>query len=412
MFKKKILFIFIIMFVFMFIDIKGVRAISGLYCIYDDGAVSAPYTMLVQDSSGGCSVYERNLLGTTDDYISYDTFGWELKSNYCMNSGDEYYYIPSAVDMSSGSAKYIGFSKCPAYYNKLSTKQFSDSKSDGLDYGLIANGSFSGKSDGLQIALMGDINSYKIDENNYSFDNFKKQWVLNPESDGYTQSCLYSSGNSNDNFGTIQMDINFQNKKVRISGVSYVQGSFSKLNSFHTNYSFSTIEKYYNGTCPLELYATYEAAHNNPTDYNMLFFSNINKPSSLNLLGASKNLLSYNLTNSSPKVDFSKINIKKNTVTIENCNDIFGEELLKILHDAVNLVKILVPLILIALGIVDFAKAVFGSKEDDMKKSASRFIKRVIIAIVIFFIPSFLNVILTIAHSIWGNIDPSLCGII
>ena len=86
--------------------------------------------------------------------------------------------------------------------------------------------------------------------------------------------------------------------------------------------------------------------------------------------------------------------------------------MLKILHDAVNLVKILVPLILIALGIVDFAKAVFGSKEDDMKKSASRFIKRVIIAIVIFFIPSFLNVILTIAHSIWGNIDPSLCGII
>lgn len=394
------------MFVFMFIDIKGVWAVSGLYCIYDDG-VSAPYTMLVQDSSGGCSVYERNRLGTKDDYISYDTFGWELLSDDCSSN----YSIPSALVVSSSNVSYVGFSKCPSYYIS-STNSFVNDSLSVFDRKLLANGSFNGKSNGLQIASMGDVNSYKIDENNYSFDNFKKQWVLNPESDGYTQSCLYSYGNSNDNFGTIQMDINFQNKKVRISGVSYVQGSFSKLNSFHTNYSFSTIEKYYNGTCPLELYATYEAAGNNATVYNMLFFSNINNPNSLDLHGVSKNLLSYNLTNSSPDVDFSKINIKKNTVTIENCNDIFGEDLLKILHDAVNLVKILVPLILIALGIVDFAKAVFGSKEDDMKKSASRFIKRVIIAIVIFFIPSFLNVILTIAHSIWGNIDPSLCGII
>ena len=72
----------------------------------------------------------------------------------------------------------------------------------------------------------------------------------------------------------------------------------------------------------------------------------------------------------------------------------------------------MIPLLLIALGIVDFAKAVFGGNEDNMKKSAVKFGKRVLIGIVIFFIPSILNIILDIANKIWGNIDPSLCGIL
>jgi hypothetical protein len=49
-----------------------------------------------------------------------------------------------------------------------------------------------------------------------------------------------------------------------------------------------------------------------------------------------------------------------------------------------------------------------------MKKAQSKFIKRLIIAIVIFLIPTLLSFILKLANDIWGifgeNID--LCGII
>ena len=67
---------------------------------------------------------------------------------------------------------------------------------------------------------------------------------------------------------------------------------------------------------------------------------------------------------------------------------------------------------LLALGSLDFAQAVFASNEDGVKKAQSKFIKRLVIAVVIFLIPSFLGVILRIANSIWGNIDPTFCGIL
>ena len=49
--------------------------------------------------------------------------------------------------------------------------------------------------------------------------------------------------------------------------------------------------------------------------------------------------------------------------------------------------KIAIPLLIIALGIFDFGKAVIAEKEDEIKKQTKRLIYRVIAGIVIFFIP-------------------------
>jgi len=51
-------------------------------------------------------------------------------------------------------------------------------------------------------------------------------------------------------------------------------------------------------------------------------------------------------------------------------------------------VKIAIPLIIIAFGIFDFGKAVVAEKEDEIKKYAKRLIFRVVAGIVIFLIPS------------------------
>ena len=53
-----------------------------------------------------------------------------------------------------------------------------------------------------------------------------------------------------------------------------------------------------------------------------------------------------------------------------------------------TILKILVPIILIVMGILDFTKATMASKEDDMKKSQKRFITRLIAGVMVFFIMS------------------------
>ena len=58
--------------------------------------------------------------------------------------------------------------------------------------------------------------------------------------------------------------------------------------------------------------------------------------------------------------------------------------------------KILIPILLIIFGMKDLATAVVGSKEDDIKKATQSLMNRAIAAIVIFFIPTIVGVIMSI----------------
>ena len=55
-------------------------------------------------------------------------------------------------------------------------------------------------------------------------------------------------------------------------------------------------------------------------------------------------------------------------------------------HACVNLVKVIVPIILIVLGVFDMLKATTSQKEDEMKKAQSVFVKRLISALLVFFV--------------------------
>ena len=56
--------------------------------------------------------------------------------------------------------------------------------------------------------------------------------------------------------------------------------------------------------------------------------------------------------------------------------------------------KIVIPIILIVFGMMDLGKAVVGSKEDDIKKAVRQLAMRAIAAVVIFFIPTLVSMIL------------------
>lgn len=52
----------------------------------------------------------------------------------------------------------------------------------------------------------------------------------------------------------------------------------------------------------------------------------------------------------------------------------------------VTILKIVVPIILIVLGMLDMAKAVMANEEKEMKEAQKKLIKRLIYAVVIFFV--------------------------
>lgn len=67
------------------------------------------------------------------------------------------------------------------------------------------------------------------------------------------------------------------------------------------------------------------------------------------------------------------------------CKDL--SPLLKVLGDALNVFKISLPLLLIALSIFDIGKAVISAKSDDVKKHMKSCLKKLLVCIAVFFIP-------------------------
>lgn len=60
--------------------------------------------------------------------------------------------------------------------------------------------------------------------------------------------------------------------------------------------------------------------------------------------------------------------------------------------------KIVVPLLLIIFGMFDLGKAVTSSKEDEIKKATMGLMRRAIAAVVIFFIPTLVGVIMGLVN--------------
>ena len=66
-------------------------------------------------------------------------------------------------------------------------------------------------------------------------------------------------------------------------------------------------------------------------------------------------------------------------------------EILQIVGYVLLIFKIAIPLLIIALGVFDFGKAVVAEKEDEIKKQTKRLIMRVVAGIIIFMVPSIIT---------------------
>ena len=68
---------------------------------------------------------------------------------------------------------------------------------------------------------------------------------------------------------------------------------------------------------------------------------------------------------------------------------------------------------IIGMGILDMVRGIFATDEQQLKKAQSKFMKRLIIGVAFFMIPSVLKVLLTIGSKAWPDVISSdFCGIL
>lgn len=93
-----------------------------------------------------------------------------------------------------------------------------------------------------------------------------------------------------------------------------------------------------------------------------------------------------------------------------NCDGIIGKELLGFFNKIFRWIQILAPIFVIIMGGVEFSGAILLDDKDAMKKATNKFVKRLIIAVALFFIPLILSWLLTIFNDLTGAAS-STCGI-
>lgn len=91
------------------------------------------------------------------------------------------------------------------------------------------------------------------------------------------------------------------------------------------------------------------------------------------------------------------------------CEDLLDHDLKDLINEIMGWIRIAAPILLIAFGTIDFVKATFSGKEEDMKKHRQRFIKRIVAAVLLFLIPIFVNLFLDLVNQVWSWVSPETC---
>lgn len=83
-----------------------------------------------------------------------------------------------------------------------------------------------------------------------------------------------------------------------------------------------------------------------------------------------------------------------------DCNGVFTQDILDILNDYIyKPIKLLTPVALILLTSLDFAKVVFSGKKEGMDKAKNNFLKRLVAALIIFFAPDVVKLIIDLIQN-------------
>ena len=82
------------------------------------------------------------------------------------------------------------------------------------------------------------------------------------------------------------------------------------------------------------------------------------------------------------------------TTTADGCSGLLP--IVNLVKNLFNIIKILVPVILIIMGAIDLTKAVMASDDKEIKAATSKLIKRAIAAVAVFFIVTLVTVLMNL----------------
>ncbi len=83
----------------------------------------------------------------------------------------------------------------------------------------------------------------------------------------------------------------------------------------------------------------------------------------------------------------------------ETCEGIINSSLKALINKYLGYIHIIVPIMVLALGVYDFFRAMIASKEDEMKKAQKSFIIRLIAGVLVFLAPTIVNLIITMLNT-------------
>lgn len=383
-------------------DIEKTTEIPELTCIYPKGDYTQFPIMYTQDSKGDRKVWQINKKKYADEAKNptKTSAHWELifdeidtdtkfEPRTSINYGPDDYSVGNLVEVSIDGVSKKRPKTCPPCVNHSGRGPYN------TEFSYYTTGEKACKNSYTYL-LESDANVTTTEE----MDNNKI--LQSSELSDEEKSKLY-----NCNYGSINFYITDDEQKVYTSIVEKTDGSvlddkteikFSRddfLHDYKTNKS--------GAKCPEQIYkkcttegSGYEATGTKGTYCEWYVTSpESDKAHTIDPV---------------PKVSESEEKDEKpQKEPINNCNDLFSSTTIDEIDKIMGLIRIAVPIILIVFGIVDFFRATFSDNEDNMKKDRERFIKRIIAAIIVFIVPMFVHLVLTIANNVWGYINPETC---
>ena len=94
--------------------------------------------------------------------------------------------------------------------------------------------------------------------------------------------------------------------------------------------------------------------------------------------------------------------------TLGFCSD--SASIWYLLGTVINIVKIVIPIIIILLAMLDLGKAVMAGKEDEIKSAQKLLVKRLVYGVIIFFVVTIVQTVFNlIGRNITGEGDARIC---
>ena len=108
-------------------------------------------------------------------------------------------------------------------------------------------------------------------------------------------------------------------------------------------------------------------------------------------------LFLLNLSRVSASVILDTTTTSKNVTDATNCEELVGSSIVAFVKDLFDMIKWIALAIGLVLGMLDFFRAITSGEEGALKKSAAKFVKRLIGIVILFILPVVLEYILNIS---------------